>query len=491
MDAPRSPVRSVRRAVLGMAAIALVGLLVAPPAVQATVAPRVVKHTYHPRSGLTLTTTRYGSGPMQVRVLQFSPTSNGYTIEPGAPGAVISTHAKPSTMAANQGAIATINGDFGLNGQPAHFNAVDADVRTSGLLRGAGFAITKDEDVAWADRPDPAISLEASDGDAFKIDTLNAGQPNNAEVAAFTHAGGSRQAPGNGMCSARFINPTARVWTNAGRAGIARTYDVGQKVCQADPLPVGSDPGTIVLTGKRGTVGGDLVDALPTSGTVTIDWKMAGWPGITESIGGQPVIVDKGQNVGPPPTTGSSYFYKPNPRSAVGITKGCTDATADTTCTVIYMTVDGRQEGWSVGMTLKELGAEMLKYHAYYAVNIDGGGGTTMWLKDKGPWCITNTNGGCLVNKPSDAVGERATLSALMILPGRDTNEPPIGSSFSRAAADAFGTSIDDTSVDWDALALQDPASTGGLLDALAEQGSLPASLRPDLRTYRASLTRG
>ena len=488
MRAPRPSSRIVRRAAFAaVAGAALIAPALFPPAVRATVAPRVVKHTYHPRNGLTLTTVRYGSGPLQVRVLEFSPTRSGYTVEPGAPGAVISTHAKPSTMAANQGAVATINGDFGLNGQPAHFNAVDADVRTSGLLKGAGFAITKDEDFAWANRPDPIITLDASDGDSFKIDTLNAGQANNAEVAGFTKAGGSRQAPGQDMCAVRLLNPTARVWSNQGRAGISRTYEVGQQVCQFSPLTVGSEQGTMVLNGRRGTGGADLVSGLPNSGTVTITWKMQGWPGVAETIGGQPVIVDAGRNVGPPASTGSSYFYKPNPRSAVGVTRGCTDADTDTTCRVIYMTVDGRQEGWSVGMTLKELGAEMLKYDAYYAVNIDGGGGTTMWLANKGPYCITDTNGGCLVNKPSDAAGERATLSALMVLPGRDTDEPPIGGGFTRTADLAFGGLTDDTSMDWDALALSDPASTGGLLDALAEQGRLPAAFAPELRVYRTS----
>ena len=111
-----------------------------------------------------------------------------------------------------------------------------------------------------------------------------------------------------------------------------------------------------------------------------------------------------------------------------------------------------------------------------------------MWVKDKGPWCLKDTNGGCLVNKPSDAVGERATLSAMLILEGRDADEPPIGPpSFTRAADEAFGFTLDDGSMDPTMLALQDPGSTGGLLDALAEQGSLPAELRPALRVYRAS----
>ena len=489
-----SPTSRRRTLRLGLATLTLgsiLGAVIAPSAVQATVAPRVQKHVYHPRSALTLTTVRYGAGPVQVRVLEFQPrnTTNGFTVEPGVTGAVISNHAKPSTMAANQGAIAAINGDFGSNGQPAHFNASDGDIRTSGVLKGAGFAITKDESVAWADRPDPVIELKASDGDAFKIDGINAGQPNNAEVAGFTAAGGRQQAPGNGMCSVRLLHPTARVWSNAGRAGISRRYEVGQKACQAEPLVVGGEQGTMVLTGKRGTGGATLVEGLPAAGTVTITWKLQGWPGITEAIGGQPVIVEAGRNVGPPPTTGSSYFYKPNPRSAIGITRGCTDDSGTSECHVIYMTVDGRQEGWSVGMTLKELGAEMLKYNAYYAVNIDGGGGTTMWVKDKGPWCLKDTNGGCLVNKPSDAVGERATLSAMLILEGRDADEPPIGPpSFARAADEAFGTTLlDDGSMDPTMLALQDPGSTGGLLDALAEQGSLPAELRPALRVYRSS----
>jgi hypothetical protein len=482
--------RTIFRTVIASALVCSAILAVSAGSdVQASVAPRVTRHTYHPRPGLTLTTVRYGAGPVQVRVLEFTPKpkKSGYTIEPGAPGAVITNHAKPSTMAANQGAIAAINGDFGVDGQPAHFNAVDADVRTSGLLKGSGFAITRDEDFAWAQHTDPVLALDASDGDTFKIDSLNAGQPNNASVAAFTKDGGGQQSPGTDMCSVRLLDPTARVWTTAARTAISRTYTVGQKACQHDALTVGSEPGTIVLTGRRDTGGADLVNGLPNSGTVTISWKITGWPGIVEAIGGQPVVVDAGKNVGPPPTTGSSYFYKDNPRTSIGITKGCTDADTGTVCHVIYMTVDGRQDGWSVGMTLKELGNEMLKYDAYYAVNLDGGGGTTMWLTDRGPWCITGTNGGCLVNKPSDAVGERATLSAMLVLKGRDADEPSIGPAARTSAWDSpFGVA-DDTSQDWDALALQDPGSTGGLLDAMAEQGTLPPSLRAYVREYRAT----
>lgn len=150
------------------------------------------------------------------------------------------------------------------------------------------------------------------------------------------------------------------------------------------------------------------------------------------------------------------------------------------------MVVDGRQTGWSMGMTLKALGDEMLKYGAYFAVNIDGGGGTSMWLTDKGPWCITDTNGGCLVDKPSDGQ-ERATLTAMLVLQGRDANEPPIGT-VARTSIWNTGFGVpDDDSADWGLLSLTDPGSTGGLLDALSEQGQLPDGFGRYLRTYRTS----
>ena len=178
----------------------------------------------------------------------------------------------------------------------------------------------------------------------------------------------------------------------------------------------------------------------------------------------------------------------PSPTSvetALGITEGCSDEDTTTVCKVIYMVVDGRQAGWSVGMTLKALGDEMLKYNAYYAVNIDGGGGSSMWLADKGPWCITDTNGGCLVDKPADGA-ERATLTAMLVLQGRDVNEPPIGTVGRTSIWNTGFGFPDDDSSDWEQLTLTDPGSTGGLLDAMAEQGELPDGLQPFLRVYRA-----
>jgi hypothetical protein len=71
----------------------------------------------------------------------------------------------------------------------------------------------------------------------------------------------------------------------------------------------------------------------------------------------------------------------------------------------LMVTVDGRQPGYSVGMSLPELAEMLLEFGAVDAMNLDGGGSTTMFLKDK------------VVNKPSDKTGERAVSDAIVVFP--------------------------------------------------------------------------
>ena len=47
------------------------------------------------------------------------------------------------------------------------------------------------------------------------------------------------------------------------------------------------------------------------------------------------------------------------------------------------MTIDGRMEGISEGVSTYELGGWMLRYGAETAMNMDGGGSTTMIFRGK------------------------------------------------------------------------------------------------------------
>jgi Phosphodiester glycosidase len=71
---------------------------------------------------------------------------------------------------------------------------------------------------------------------------------------------------------------------------------------------------------------------------------------------------------------------------------------------LILLTVDGRQPLKSVGMTIEELAKLMLEFGCREAMNLDGGGSTTMVINNK------------VVNSPSDRAGERAVSDALLVV---------------------------------------------------------------------------
>ena len=72
---------------------------------------------------------------------------------------------------------------------------------------------------------------------------------------------------------------------------------------------------------------------------------------------------------------------------------------------LLLVTVDGRQPRISVGMSLDMLAALLLEFGADEAINLDGGGSTTMVVRDK------------VVNHPSDPTGERPVSDAILVVP--------------------------------------------------------------------------
>ncbi len=68
----------------------------------------------------------------------------------------------------------------------------------------------------------------------------------------------------------------------------------------------------------------------------------------------------------------------------------------------MFVVVDGRQSGYSEGVTLTELADIMVDLGATTAYNLDGGGSSTMYFD------------GEVINSPSNG-GERATSDILYI----------------------------------------------------------------------------
>jgi exopolysaccharide biosynthesis protein len=79
---------------------------------------------------------------------------------------------------------------------------------------------------------------------------------------------------------------------------------------------------------------------------------------------------------------------------------------------LVILTVDGRRPGVSVGMSGAELATEMQRLGCWHAINLDGGGSTTLVMRD------TSSDELKLVNQPSDP-RERAVANTLGVTIGR------------------------------------------------------------------------
>ena len=107
-----------------------------------------------------------------------------------------------------------------------------------------------------------------------------------------------------------------------------------------------------------------------------------------------PALLAEGQ---PLQLENSEFVHKKHPRTCL-----CTTETGS----ILFIAIDGRSEV-AAGMNLKEAQGFLLRLHCRDAINLDGGGSTTLWVNDgiqKG-----------ILNKPSDKEGERPVANVILI----------------------------------------------------------------------------
>lgn len=121
--------------------------------------------------------------------------------------------------------------------------------------------------------------------------------------------------------------------------------------------------------------------------------------GVWNTLSFGPAIVDNGEvvdgidSVEVDTNVGNHSIQGDQPRTAVGVIDDNH---------LVFVVVDGRQEGYSEGVTLPELADIMLSLGATTAYNLDGGGSSTMYFN------------GQVVNSPSNG-GERGTSDILYV----------------------------------------------------------------------------
>jgi hypothetical protein len=121
--------------------------------------------------------------------------------------------------------------------------------------------------------------------------------------------------------------------------------------------------------------------------------------GVTTALGGGPVLLNAGQ----------APEWRPpqprHPRTVLGWNKEH----------FFLVVVDGRQESLSVGMTYPELAALMRRLGCTHAINLDGGGSSTLWLD------------GHIMNSPSDGHERRVANGLVVVSKEQNSNETQAG----------------------------------------------------------------
>ncbi|MFG3659511.1 phosphodiester glycosidase family protein [Streptomyces sp. NPDC047706] len=160
---------------------------------------------------------------------------------------------------------------------------------------------------------------------------------------------------------------------------------------------------THARTGARLTVRSTVSDA-DTGATVPLTAR-------TSVVNGGPLLLRDGATALDPVRDGWSpedikgadraalyndWYLRRNPRTAAGVTLDGR---------VVLLTADGRRPDRSAGLSITETAEVLRSLGAVDALNLDGGGSTTMVVR------------GALQGRPSDAAGERPAADALVVVP--------------------------------------------------------------------------
>jgi hypothetical protein len=157
--------------------------------------------------------------------------------------------------------------------------------------------------------------------------------------------------------------------------------------------PIPPDGGVLV---GRGTSAARLEEESVVGGSMIVQLTLRPqWGGIVDAIGAGPVIVRDGQPVFRAlEDLTPSQILPPDPRTGVG-------QLADGR--IVMVAVDGRQPGYSTGLTNFELAQTLVRLGAVRGMALDSGGSTTAAFD------------GRLLNHPSDPGGERPVGDGLFL----------------------------------------------------------------------------
>jgi hypothetical protein len=359
-------------------------------------------------------------GPWVVHVLSIDPAAYPGRIAPTLANDVVVDREKLSSLSARKGALAGVNGGYfvigendGTPGDLAGSSILDGqliseavDGRTDLVLGTGGPSITALSDTQSATASDGATreldgdnrtpglirSCGGTGGDApteLPLHDFTCTDP--SELIHSTPVFGAPTAPGEG--AEALLDATGTVTAlreprggpiPAGGSVLSGTGDAADWL-RAHARPNSRITRTTAVSTERGPL-----PLAPGLGVVN------GGPRLLRA--GHPDIAATAEGFDHHDDPGFYYAFglRRNPRTIAGVTDGGR---------LLLVAVDGRAPGYSAGLDFEEEAAVMRALGARDAVNLDGGGSTTMTIR------------GTVVTRPSDATGERPIGDAILLQP--------------------------------------------------------------------------
>jgi putative cell wall-binding protein len=337
--------------------------------------------------GLTLNTHVYG-GPTVVRLVAVTRRAGWDVRATTASGNVISL-LQTTDIARRLGTRVAVNGTFFTStGEPSYALAVDGRLLKAPGIGGTVLGLDPtNPDAAFFASPDFEITIDGHD-----VAKVNSGAPGAGEIGMFTREYNRVTDVGSSYC--RAVLSTVGGVTLDASGNPTQQYTVDSSGCSGDSInPNGKD----VVAALEGTDQGAAVADLEPGETVEYKWRVHPFAnGITVVMGGNLTLV-AGNQVSTDVTGNTGAFFNERaPRTAVCFLPGGT---------LVLVLVDGRQPGYSIGWTPRQLADYLVSIGCLDALNLDGGGSTALSVD------------GVLANRPSDRAGQRAVGSALFLSP--------------------------------------------------------------------------
>ncbi len=344
------------------------------------------------------------SGWMNINVIRSDLTDKYTEVNPITNENGVSNRTPLSTMIKSSGATAAVNGDFFYMGDPTYtYGALieDGKIITSPLPYSYGYPTVSrlldgNVDISvW----NPKISLYGSDGTAFDVTVFNKTSSLDWAPTILT-TDWNKTSPGYD-----------------GKKDILEVVVVDNTVSEVrknQPSILIPEKGYIIASCNAASIG-EMQRAFAPGQPVSLNIELDFNPENTEwAFGALNFLVKDGAL-----NEISDEVLGTNPRTAIGFNKDNTE--------MIMVTIDGRNKNY-VGVKQTELAEIMLGLGAYNAVNMDGGGSTTMGVD-----FLKNSNV-TVVNIPSDGrerkiasgVGvfntspESDEISSIEIIPSQD-----------------------------------------------------------------------